>query len=300
MKKVLFYVAAAACMTGTVIFDSCKKEESTKMWVAWTLENGVLTIRGFGDMQDYGIEDGDAPWYFQRTSITSVVIESGITSIGDYAFFACNGLVSVTVPNSVTDIGNNAFEYCFGLTSVTVPNSVTDIGDEAFRGCRGLTSVTIPGSVTGIGKWAFFGCGSLTSFNVDEANSVYSSEGGVLFNRAKTTLVAYPGGKQGAYTVPNSVTVIGDDAFYRCDGLTSVTVPNAVTGIGDYAFADCGNLTEVHVSWTAPISAGDNPFANIPANARLYVPSGTKDAYEASDWSSWFGGGIVEELRGES
>ena len=155
-----------------------------------------------------------------------------VTSIGHYAFSGCSGLTSVTIPNSVTSIGYQAFAYCSGLTSVTIGNSVTSIESYAFYDCTGLTSVTIPNSVTSIGEFAFYGCTGLTEINVDENNTVYSSIDGVVFNKSQTELVCYPGGKQGAYTIPNSVTSIEESAFYGCSSLTSVTIPNSVTSIG--------------------------------------------------------------------
>jgi hypothetical protein len=107
--------------------------------------------------------------------------------------------------------------------------------------------VTIPNSVTSIGNSAFSGCKGLTSINVASDNSNYCSVDGVLFNKDKTTLIQYPGGKQGAYTIPNSVTSIGDYAFPGCSGLTSIDIPNSVTSIGDYAFPGCSGLTSVTI-----------------------------------------------------
>ena len=153
------------------------------------------------------------------------------------AFKSCISLTSVTIPDSVTSIGSYAFYNCSSLTSVTIPDSVTSIGDLAFRNCSGLTSVTIPDSVTSIGNFAFYLCSSLTSIEVVEGNSEYTSQDGVLFNKNKTTLIVYPGGKQsGHYSIPGSVISIGGYAFYDCSSLTSVTIPDSVTSIGDLAF----------------------------------------------------------------
>ena len=127
--------------------------------LTWTYESATntLTISGNGGMSYY-TSSTNVPWSSFRSSIRTVVIQNGVTSIGDNAFNGCSGLTSVTIPNSVTSIGESAFNWCSGLTSVTIPNSVTSIGYYAFRDCRGLTSVTIPNSVTSIGYYAFNSC----------------------------------------------------------------------------------------------------------------------------------------------
>jgi hypothetical protein len=140
---------------------------------------------------------------------------------------------------------------CTSLTSVAIPNSVTSVGYGALDECTSLTSVTIGNSVTNIGDSAFFGCTSLAEIIVDPLNSSYSSADGVLFNKSRTVLIAYPGGKAGGYTIPDRVTSIGDYAFGYCTSLTNVVIPNSVTNIGDYAFWDT-SLTGVHFLGNAP------------------------------------------------
>ena len=170
----------------------------------WHLtDNGVLTISGKGEMNDYSANyfENRAPW--RGYDIKRIIIGDGVTTIGVYAFAGCSSLTSVTIPNSVTTIGEEAFEGCRALTSVTIPNSVTKIGDSAFEDCSALTSVTIPNSVTKIGDRAFEYCRALTSV-----------------------------------TIPNSVTKIGDHAFDYCSALISVTIPNSVTTIGEDAFTN--------------------------------------------------------------
>ena len=180
------------------------------------------------------------------TSLTSVTIPDSVTSIGDFVFSNCKSLTSVAIPDSVTSIGDSAFSYCRSLTSVTIPDSVTSIGGDTFRDCTSLTSVTIPDSVTSIGDGAFASCTSLTGIWVAEGNNDYSSDAsGVLFNKDKITLVQCPGTFR-EYTIPDSVTSIGNGAFLGCRSLTSVTIPDSVTSIGESAFYDCSSLTDVY------------------------------------------------------
>ncbi len=220
------------------------------------------------------------------TGMTSITIPNSVISIEDAAFYNCTSLTSVTIPNSVTSIGVEAFSSCKGLTSVTIPSSVTSIGDYAFYYCSGLTSITIPSSVTSIGNEAFYYCSSLTSVTI--GNSV-TSIGNEAF-RGCSGLTSI--------TIPNSVRSIGSWAFYLCSGLTSITIGNGVTSIGGEAFAYCSSLTSVKVDIKTPLSYGSNAFSHC-ANATLYVPAGSKDAYEATSSYYWDFKEIVEFIEGD-
>jgi len=180
-----------------------------------------------------------------ETKAGSYTIPDSVTDIWAMAFERCYGLTSVTIPDSVTSIGNYAFNSCTGLTSVTIPDSVTSIGSSAFYSCTGLTSVTIPDSVTTIGEWAFSACVSLTTITVDALNPAFSSIAGVLFNKTQTVIIQYPGGNAGTYTIPYSVTSIGNCAFSGCTGLTSITIPDSVTRIA--GFSGCTGLTSITI-----------------------------------------------------
>ena len=211
--------------------------------------------------------------FSECSSLTSIVIPNGVTSIGERTFEGCSGLRFVTIGNGVKSIGNSAFSECTALASVTIPESVTSIGERAFEGCSSLTSVTIPNSVKSIGDRVFYNCSSLTSINVKSNNPNYSSIDGVLFDKNQTALVLYPIGKQGAYTIPNSVKSIGDDAFYGCRSLTSVTIPNGVTSIGSSAFYYCFSLTSVTIP-NGVTSIGDWAFGYCSSLTAITIPEG--------------------------
>ena len=192
-------------------------------------------------------------------TLPSTITGLPVISIGDNAFNGCTSLTSVTIPNNVTSIGEEAFDACTSLTNVTMGTNVTSIGEEAFYGCTSLTSVTIPNSVISIGDAPFAGCTSLRAITVDTNNPAYSSVAGVLFDKSQSRLIQYPAGEAGSYTIPNSVTSIGNDAFGACTSLTSVTIPNSVTSIGEGAFFDCTGLTSVSMG-NSVTSIGDWAF----------------------------------------
>jgi hypothetical protein len=195
-----------------------------------------------------------------------------VVGIGDGAFEECISLTSVTIGNSVRSIGNGAFAYCSGLISMTIPNSITSIGRQAFGGCSSLTSVTIPDSVTSIGDYAFTLCSSLTSIVVDASNTFYSSQDGVLYDKAKTVLMQYPCGTSGGFTIPNSVTSIGGRAFAYCSGLSSVTIPNSITSIGWGVFAGCSSLTSMIIP-NSVTSIGEAAFAECSSLTIVTIPN---------------------------
>lgn len=214
MKKLCaFFVALALVVLCIVLMPMETKAAEIESGtcgdnLTWSLDyEGVLTISGTGEMINF--EFGESPWY-GNAAIKNVIIEEGVTSIGNGVFYYCTSLTSVTIGDNVTSIGDWAFYDCNSLTSVNIPDSVTSIGAGVFGECNSLTSVTIPGSVTRIGECAFAFCNSLTSV-----------------------------------IVLDGVTSIGRDVFYNCYGLTSITIPDSVTSIGAFAFEGCNSLTSV-------------------------------------------------------
>ena len=251
-------------------------------------------------------------FYYEISSLQSIILPKSVTEIGHCAFKGCTGLTSVEIPNSVTEIGSSAFEGCTRLTFVKIPNSVTKISDTAFSGCRELTSVEIPNSITEISNSAFSGCAGLTS--VEIPNSI-TEIGYYAFGRCTgLTFVKIPNsvteigssafsGCTGLTSVeiPNSITEIGSSAFEGCTGLTSITIPSKVTSLVTQGslypyssvFADCTALKEVHVKNPTPPEILNDTFSTY-AYVTLYVPAGSKEAYQNhSIWKKF--GTIIEE-----
>ena len=202
-------------------------------------------------------------------SLENISWGTGLKSIGHAAFTQCTNLKSITFPTSLETIGMNAFLSCSNLTSIDIPDSVTSIDFGAFQGCSSLTDITIPDSVTSIGEAAFVYCTNLTDIRVDENNSHYTDESGVLFNKDKSLLVQYPTGKiETEYKIPNSVTSIEMGAFAYNNQLTSIVLGNNVTNILTSAFEGCEALTDIYYSgteeeWNAiVIEDGNEPLLN--------------------------------------
>jgi len=241
-------------------------------------DDGAIIVRGMGAMMDYDGSQVPTPWHALKDSITKVIIEDGVTSVGKRAFGDCAKLTYITIAGSVTAIGDFAFA---GSAAVTIPSSVLSIGMNALS--------------------------RTASINVEADNPNYSSVGGVLFNKAQTVLIQYPQSKKDtSYTIPNSVTSIGDDAFANCGKLASVKFGSGVTTIGEFAFAFCHSLKSVtipdnvtRIGWGAfahsgltsvtslnpvpPETIGKSPFLDIDKNACLYVPEESIGAYRAAD-----------------
>ena len=266
--------------------------------LTWVLAgDGTLTISGSGEMKDYSTSSV-APWYTKRTKILSVVVEDGVTGVGDYAFYACLKLASVTLPEGINSIGCASFQDCAKLAEVNIPNSVTRIGIQTFQGCSKLTSVTIPEGVTSIDYGVFYDCSSLTSVTIPEG---VTSIGDRAFQGcSKLTSVTIPEGVTSidygvffdcssltSVSIPEGVTSIGNSAFYGCSSLTSVTIPEGVTSIDSSAFQGCSSLTSVTIPESVA-SIGRDAFQGCSSLMSVTIPEGVTsiDSFAFSGCSS--------------
>lgn len=228
--------------------------------MVWDLSNeGVLTISGEGEME---FEDGKAPWYDEMDSIVKVIVNEGVTSIADEAFYSCRQLKEVELPDSLISIGEKAFCYSRNLEQITIPKNVKIIGAQAFNTY-----------------------GELTELNVQSGNKYFASSEGVLFNKDKTALIQYPSNKTGkSYAIPATVTeigghafaysklkeidipygveVIGERAFFSA-AIEEVNIPASVKEIQPWAFAGCGSVEAFNV-------AAENKYYCADENGVLY------------------------------
>ena len=205
-------------------------------------------------------------------SIPKEIDERPVRYIGSDSFSHAE-LTSLTIPYNVVTIEDHAFYYCTSLTSVKMSDSVTTLGQAAFFGCAALTDVVITNFVTSIGDYAFSACTSMTAIDVNSGNTHYASVDGVLFNKAKTTLIQYPAGKVRSISIPEGVTTIGNQAFYAASHLSSVTVPGGVMAIGSYGFASCSYLTKMTFMGDAP-TCGTNWINDHNPDLIIYYYTG--------------------------
>ena len=215
-----------------------------------TLISGPVTIpatyNGIPVTEIGGANDNWDNGAFAKTDITSIIIPNSVNTIGNNAFENCNNLSSIVIPMGVISIGRETFRGCYNLNSITIAESVKSIGTWAFAYCESLTSITIPASVTSIGITIFNGCYNLVNINVSVDNPNYSSQNGILYNKAKTELVAFPSAS-GNITIPAGVTSIGEGAFFGCRDITSISIPEGVISIGGQTFVGCYNLTSIEI-----------------------------------------------------
>lgn len=201
--------------------------------LTWSLSGGVLTISGTGAMKDWEFYGNNVSPWCENEQITGIVINDGVTSVGDGAFYQCKNVTNVKLPDTLKSIGYLAFYSCFGLKAVDIPNGVTSL-TSAFQNCRSLTTIDVPSSVTDIGG-AFATCVSLTNV-----------------------------------TLPEGLTGIGKNAFASCERLTSIKIPSTVTSIGSYAFDDTAIRTIDIPNGVTEI--GERAFGQCPNLTELVIP----------------------------
>ena len=281
--------------------------------------------------------------FYCCTGLTSLNIPNSVINIGNEAFSETawynnfpDGVVyagkvaykykgtmpdntNIMIEEGSVGIASNAFAHCTGLNSISIPNSVTNIGNSAFQGCVGLASIDIPSSVTSIGNGVFVGCNSLISVSVDDNNPYYDSRGkcnaiietptNILVNGCRTTNIPNSVTSIGDYAfskcygltsidIPNSVTSIGSNAYSGCSGLTSVVIPNSVNSIESDAFGSCTELVDFYCYATQVPATDEYAFSSTPlGNVTLHVPFESIAAYQSQ--SPWSGFGTITSIENQ-
>ena len=281
-KTIPFYIPAAGASAyadaarwsdfadNRFLFGSCGENLS----FVFAEATGILTISGSGAMTAFG-SAGAVPWYSFRSDIKAIVLESGVTTIGNYAFYGCNNefFTSISIPEGVTSLGNSAFNGCTHLASVTLPSSLESIGSSAFHS-NAFTSISIPSSVSTISSYAFKNCANLTSIVVPNI-TILNEE------------TFYGCSSLGSVTLPNTLTSVKKNTFVNCSSLTSITIPENVeeivcvqgSGSATCPFSGCTSLTSV--VWNARACGGFSrvgqyqeyamPFESIKTNIESFT-----------------------------
>ena len=238
-------------------FSGCSELKEVNFCINNDLETYLRTGHPYINV-DCGIN-----YYLNDKKVTSIVIPSSVTSLGDNVFQKCSGLTSLTLPSSITKIGFSAFRGCSGLTSLNLPSSITEIDNYAFMDCSGLTSITLHSGLDRIDYKAFSGCSELKEVNFCINNDyleTYLRKGHPLIN-------------------------VGCDINYYLNDkkVTSIVIPSIVTSLGDYVFQECTTLQSLFVSWPTPIPVGNAFYGFDTSKCTLYVPQGTEQDYFLAD-----------------
>ena len=297
--------------------------------VTWILvsDTGVLTISGTGPMADYDISSNLSP-FASNTDIHTVMVQEGVTAIGNAAFYSCSGITDVSLPESTALIGEQAFRSCAGLSHITLPDGLDSIGTGAFSFCRGLTGITLPDSLTGIGTGAFANCSGLTSVSFKNPDTVIG-ENAFTGTNASLTIYGMPGSTAAACAAANgyafrslaeapgccgadmtwafdagtgvlTIRGTGEMADYSSESpapwkeylesITSVSIGSGVTHIGNIAFAACSGLTSVTIP-DGVTGIGSSAFAGCSSLTGIAIPNSVTGigAYAFSHCSSLIG-----------
>ncbi|MBO5286850.1 MAG: leucine-rich repeat domain-containing protein [Clostridia bacterium] len=276
--------ASATTLFG-YIFDDVSYDGSTEVnqfyadsqYKKYYIPSSLKTVTLTGGNIYYGA-------FSNCSMLTNIVLDDGVKSIGDYAFYYCIGLSTIQLPSTVTSIGAFAFYNCEYLSKVNIPSNIVSIGNCAFAECERLNDVSIPHGVTSIGRSAFSNCTSLTA--IDIPNSVtelgyyaFDSCHGLQSITLSNNLTKLEHNtfrdctKLSRITIPNGVKSIETSAFNGCTELTDVTIPSSVTSIGANVFYNCLNLTSANIPDSVK-SIGDSAFRNCSSLKTLVIGKG--------------------------
>ena len=281
--------------------DEIKLKEDTTLYAVWEKiaeagtcgknlsweinKQGVLTIYGDGAMQNYTYKS-EMPWYRYLSKIKSVVIEKGVTTIGDYAFYGMTDTTNITIPEGVKTIGAYAFKNSAKLEQVELPSTLTRLGESAFYGCTSLKKIAIPEGMYTVWSYTFKNCTSLEEVTLPD--SLIKIDEAAFYGCTSLKKI----------TIPDDVSIIGVYCFKNCSALseinlpenlpkireasfygtavTEMTIPDSVTSIGAYAFKNCGKLEKIHLSKELK-TIGDSAFYACDNLTKLSLPQNVEE-----------------------
>ena len=263
-------------------------------------EIGIYTFLGCTSLAEIDMPDSvtEIDWsaFKDCTSLSKVKLSNNLTKIENRVFSGCTSLKEIAIPDGVTEIDYSAFSGCTSLQEITIPDSVTTVYDTAFSNCTSLESITIGSGVENLGNGWIDSCRRLANIIVSPENKTYSSVDGVLFNKDKSELLAYPiGNKRSSYTIPDGVTKIDQKAFYGCRYIETLTIPASVKEIEDSALGNCYDIRTINYlgtreQWKEVVIGADNyMFALV--NVRCADDSQCRHV-----WGEWE---VVEEATYE-
>ncbi len=269
---------------GYAAFEGCEKLKNIN------LPDGLETI------EDYA--------FYCCSALESIVIPDSVTDLGGFAFYRCTSLVSANIPAGVTELKMHLFFGCTKLNSITsIPESVTKIGDSVFSGCSSITEITLPKGLQEIGYYVFENCSSLSDIKIDESNENYTTVDGVLYNKDKTLLIAYPiGNERTSFATPSTLTDMRSSLFaysqnlkkvtlneglkrlptstFNSSKITDINIPASLNEIGSFAFKDCYDLQTVAIAGGSNLeSISNDAFSECSSLKQIELPEGLKYIY---------------------
>ena len=219
------------------------------------------------DLKDASIVAGGEPYY--STSYSSESTEDNV--IGENMFYDCDGLISIKMPATATKICQWAFQSCNALTMVELPTACVTVEDYAFSGSKNLSSIHLPATITEFGSNNFSGCPKFVAFTVDESNTTYKADDGILYQN-DTILVKYPMGKaDDTFAIPATVKHIAPHAFSYAQ-VVNVTVPESVVSIGNFGFDECHRLSSISLPYSVKV-IGNSAFWGCKSLTDVTMPN---------------------------
>ena len=269
MNRILCALMAVLFCVGLLASPASAAEGTCGDNLAWTLENGVLTISGSGAMTDFS-KDVSAPWMEVADLIQCVKVGEGVTSVGDMAFYHCTNLTAVSLASTVKSLGELAFAGCYSMTQISIPG-VEEIGWGCFYDCTALPSVTLPDCLRVISDKAFYHCSSLAGITIPASVERFGTS--VFCYCENLTYVR----------ILAQITILPYWTFYGCDRLKELYLPSSIESVEQDALSECPNLNYVSYTGSADVKQEIENQLSGETQKSAYDTSGTKVGYTQTD-----------------